>query len=209
MSDDLVKALSDLQEPESIRIVEERLARGDDPLNIIDDAREALEIVGKRFEDKDYFIPDLVFSGEILKKINAMVLPTISKETGSEYKTKIVFGTVAGDIHDLGKDIVVFMLQNHNFDVYDLGVDVPPDKFVDKLKETNAAVVGLSAFLTTCFESMKITVDAIAAAGLKDKVKVMIGGGQIDDRVRQYTGADAYGLDAMAAVKLAAQWTQG
>ncbi|MEM2546994.1 MAG: cobalamin-dependent protein, partial [Candidatus Bathyarchaeia archaeon] len=119
---------------------------------------------------------------------------------------KVVIGSVAGDIHDIGKNIVVFMLEANGFEVYDLGVDVPPEKFVEKIKETGATIVGLSGFLTLAFDSMKQTVEAIKKAGLRDKVKIMIGGGQITEEIRQYTGADAYGRDAMAAVALAKKW---
>jgi methanogenic corrinoid protein MtbC1 len=100
----------------------------------------------------------------------------------------------------------VFMLDVSGFEVYDLGVDVPPQKFVDKLKETGAPVVGLSGFLSLAFDSMKVTVEAIKSAGLGDKVKIMIGGGQITDEIRKYTGADAYGKDAMSGVTLAKNW---
>ncbi len=209
MAKDLVKTLADLKEEEALKIVQDRLGAGEDPLKILDDARRALEIVGKRFSDCQYFIPDLVYSGEILKQITDMVKPKITK--GQEVKRlgKVVMGTVAGDIHDIGKDIVVFMLDVSGFEVFDLGIDVPAQKFVDKIKETNSKVVGMSGFLTLAFDSMKETVEAIKKAGLRDKVKIMIGGGQIDDQVKGFAGADAYGKDAMEAVKLAKGWIGG
>jgi methanogenic corrinoid protein MtbC1 len=209
MAKDLVSALADLKEKEALKIVEDRLSGGGDPLEILDDARSALEIVGKRFSDSEYFIPDLVYAGEILKTITEMVKPKIAK--GAEIKRigKVVIGTVAGDIHDIGKDLVVFMLDVNGFEVFDLGIDVPAQKFVDKIKETGSRVVGLSGFLTLAFQSMKDTVEAIKKAGLRDKVKIMIGGGQMDDRVRRFSGADAYGKDAMEAVKLAKGWIGG
>lgn len=208
MSDDLVKALADLKEDEAIEIVEKRMASGEDVMDILADTRKAMAIVGKRFADEEYFIPDLIFSGEILKKITELVSPKLVAGPEVERKAKVVFGTVSGDIHDIAKDIVVFMLDNHGFEVFDLGVDVPPQKFVDKIKETNATIVGLSGFLTLSYDSMKQTVDAIKAAGLRDKVKIMIGGGQFDEEVRMFTGADAYGSDAMTAVNFATKWTQ-
>jgi 5-methyltetrahydrofolate--homocysteine methyltransferase len=209
MAKDLVKTLADLKEEEALKIVEDRLKAGEDPLKILDDARRALEIVGKRFSDCEYFIPDLVYSGEILKKITDMVKPKITKGREAKRLGKVVVGTVAGDIHDIGKDIVVFMLDVNGFEVFDLGIDVPAQKFVDKIKETNSKVVGLSGFLTLAFQSMKDTVEAIKKAGLRDKVKIMIGGGQIDDQVKGFTGADAYGKDAMEGVKLAKGWIGG
>jgi len=206
MTKDLVKTLADLKEQEVIRIVEDRLKAKEDPLKILEDARKGMEIVGKRFASSEYFIPDLVYSGEILKAVTEMVKPKLSKAAESKKLGKIVFGTVAGDIHDIGKDIVVFMLDVNGFEVHDLGVDVPAQKFVEKIKETGAPIVGLSGFLTLAFDSMKQTIDAMKAAGLRDKVKVMIGGGQITEEVRKYTGADAYGKDAMAGVTLAKKW---
>jgi 5-methyltetrahydrofolate--homocysteine methyltransferase len=206
MAKDLVKTLADLKEQEVIKIVEDRLNAKEDPLKILEDAKKGMEIVGKRFASSEYFIPDLVYSGEILRAVTEMVKPKLSK--GGEMKRlgKIVFGTVAGDIHDIGKDIVVFMLDVNGFEVHDLGIDVPAQKFVDKIKETGAPIVGLSGFLTLAFDSMKQTVDAMKAAGLRDKVKVMIGGGQMSDEIKNYTGADAYGKDAMAGVTLAKKW---
>jgi methanogenic corrinoid protein MtbC1 len=205
MAGDLLNTLADLKENEALAIVKERLNKGEDPMKILDDARKAMEIVGKRFAESEYFIPDLVYSGEILKGINELVKPKLAKGGETKKLGKVVIGTVAGDIHDIGKDIVVFMLDVSGFEVYDLGVDVPAQKFVDKLKESGAPVVGLSGFLSLAFDSMKQTVEAIRSAGLGD-VKVMIGGGQITDEIRKYTGADAYGQDAMTGVTLAKKW---
>jgi len=206
MAADLASALADLKEAEALKIVKDKLGAGEEPLKILDEARKGMEIVGKRFANSEYFIPDLVYSGEILKAVTEMVKPKLTKEAGTKRLGKVVFGTVAGDIHDIGKDIVVFMLDVNGFEVYDLGVDVPAQKFVDKIKESGAPVVGLSGFLTLAFDSMKETIEAMKAAGLRDKVKVMIGGGQITDEVRKYTGADAFGKDAMAGVTLAKKW---
>ena len=209
MAKDLVKTLADLKEKEALKIVEDRLSAGEDPLKILDDARRAVEIVGKRFSDCEYFIPDLVYSGEILKAITDMVKPKLTKAAEVKRIGKVVVGTVAGDIHDIGMDIVVFMLDVNGFEVFDLGIDVPVQKFVDKIKETGSGVVGLSGFLTLAFQSMKDTVEAIKGAGLRNKVKIMIGGGQIDDQVKGFAGADAFGKDAMEAVKLAKGWIGG
>jgi methanogenic corrinoid protein MtbC1 len=206
MAKDLVRTLADLKEQEAIKIVEDRLRASEDPLKILEDARKAMEIVGQRFASGEYFIPELVYSGEILKSVTEMIKPKLSQAGEVKRVGKIVFGTVAGDIHDIGKDIVVFMLDVNGFEVYDLGVDVPAQKFVDKIKETGAPIVGLSGFLTLAYDSMKQTVEAIKAAGLRDRVKIMIGGGQITEEVRKHTGADAYGRDAMAGVTLAKKW---
>jgi len=209
MAGDLVNLLADLKEQEALKVVKDRLAKGEDAFKILEDARKGMEVVGKRFAESQYFIPDLVYSGEILKAVSELVKPKLTKEAGTKKLGKVVFGTVAGDIHDIGKDIVVFMLDVNGFEVHDLGVDVPVQKFVDKIKETGAPVVGLSGFLTLAFDSMKQTIEAIKGAGLRDKVKIMIGGGQITEEVRKYTGADAYGKDAMAGVSLAQKWIAG
>jgi len=206
MPGNLVSALTDLKEKEVLEIVQHRLNIGDNPISILDDARCAMETIGNRFASGEYFIPDLVYSGVILSEISDIVKPKLTGEAEIKRLGKVVFGTVAGDIHDIGKDIVVFMLDVNAFEVYDLGVDVPVQKFIEKIKESNAPIVGLSGFLTLAFDAMKETVEAIKAAGLRDKVKIMIGGGQIDEEVRKYTGADAYGRDAMAAVELAKGW---
>jgi len=207
MAKDLRNTLADLKEEETLAIVRDRLKAGDDPLKILEDARRAMEIVGNRFSESKYFIPDLVYSGEILKSINEMVKPKLAKEGEAKKGSKVVIGTVAGDIHDIGKDIVVFMLDVNGFDVIDLGVDVPVKKFVDTIKESGAPIVGLSGFLTLAYDAMKQTVEAMKDAGLRDKVKVMIGGGQITEEVMNYTGADAYGKDAMTGVSLAKKWS--
>jgi methanogenic corrinoid protein MtbC1 len=206
MAENLVNTLADLKEKEALKIVEDRLSAGEEPLKILDDARRGMEIVGNRFADSQYFIPDLVYSGEILTQITEMVKPKLAKAAETKRLGKVVFGTVAGDIHDIGKNIVVFMLDVNGFEVYDLGVDVPAQKFIDKIKESGAPIVGLSGFLTLAFDSMKQTVEAIKDAGLRDKVKVMIGGGQITEEIRKYTGADAFGKDAMTGVILAKKW---
>ncbi|MBN1625134.1 MAG: cobalamin-dependent protein [Deltaproteobacteria bacterium] len=206
----LAELLSDLKEQEALDLVRKQLDEGVDPMKILASAREGMQVVGERFGNQQYFIPDLIYSGEILKGIAQLVEPYI-KDSGVETQKlgKVIIGTVAGDIHDIGKDLVVFMLDISGFEVYDLGIDVPIQNFVDKIKETGATVVGLSGFLTLAFDAMKETVEAIKAAGLRDNLKIMIGGGQIDDEVKKYTGADAYGRDAMAAVDLAKKWLVG
>jgi 5-methyltetrahydrofolate--homocysteine methyltransferase len=135
-----------------------------------------------------------------------MVRPLLESDNPSAKKGKVLIGTVAGDIHDIGKDIVTFMLDVSGYDVLDIGIDVPVQVFVDKIKEFQPSVVGLSGFLTLAFESMKKTIEALEKSGLRNNVKVMIGGGQIDDEVRKYVKADAYGKDAVAAVNLCKQW---
>lgn len=205
MSQELIDAITDMREDDALRITDELLAAGTDPLAILDACRTAMTLIGQRFEEGDCFVPELILAGEMLKAITAKVKPVMAEEATGETLGKIVFGTVEGDIHDIAKDIVVFMLDINGFEVTDLGVDVPPARFVETVQETGATIVGLSGFLTLAYDPMKATVEALKDAGLD--VKVMIGGGQVDEQIRQYTGADAYGHDAMAAVALAKQWT--
>ncbi len=209
MSSELAILISDLKEQEALDLVQKMLKDGIDPMNILGDAREGMKIVGDRFSSEEYFIPDLIYSGEILKGVAGLVEPHIKKEQDIERLGKVIIGTVAGDIHDIGKDLVTFMLDISGFEVIDLGIDVPIQKFVDTIKESGAKVVGLSGFLTLAFDSMKETIDAVKDAGLRDDLKIMIGGGQIDEEVRAFTGADAYGKDAMEAVKLCEAWIGG
>jgi len=206
MPKDFINLLADLEEEEVIRQTKQRLEAGEKAMAILEDSRQAMEIVGNRFAEGKYFMPELVYSGELLKQITEMVKPHLTQTAKTKHLGKVVIGTVAGDIHDIGLNIVGFMLNVNGFEVYNLGVDVPTEKFVAKMKETSAPVLGLSGFLTLAFDAMKETVEALEAAGVRDKTKIMIGGGQMDDQVCKYAKADAYGKDAMAAVFLAKKW---
>ncbi len=207
MSGDFVNLLADLKEDEVLKLTKQRLESKEDPLKILEDARKGMEIVGKRFADGEYFLPELVFSGELLAQVTNLVKPHLTGE-GVQVKKigKVVIGTVAGDIHDIGLNIVDFMLDVNGFEVTNLGVDVPVEKFVKAMQDTKAPVLGLSGFLTPAFDAMKETVEALEKAGLRKNIKIMIGGGQMDDEVRKYAKADAFGKDAMAAVSLSKQW---
>jgi methanogenic corrinoid protein MtbC1 len=206
MSKELVDAMVNMREEEAVQLARKMIDQGVDPMNVLDSCKEAMGEVGKRFEKGVYFLPELMMAGEMLRKISEFAKPKLTGGQKVERKGKVIVGTVEGDIHDIGKDIVVFMLDVNGFEVMDLGIDVPVQRFVDAVKEFKPAVVALSGFLTLAFDAMKATVEALAKAGLRDQVKIMIGGGQIDDQVRKYTGADAYGLDAMAGVALAKKW---
>lgn len=206
MSGDFVNLLADLKEDEVLKLTKKRLDAKEEPMKILEDSRKGMEIVGKRFADGEYFLPELVFSGELLKEITEMVKPHLKSDVKTKRIGKVVIGTVAGDIHDIGLNIVDFMLDVNGFEVTNLGVDVPAEKFVKAVKDTKAPVVGLSGFLTPAFDAMKETVEALEKAGLRNSVKIMIGGGQMDDEVRKYAKADAFGKDAMAAVTLAKKW---
>ncbi len=209
MSQQLVDALAEMREDEALALVEALVKSGTPPLAILDDVRAAMDVIGKRYEEGIYFLPELMLAGEMMNQIMKIVRPRLGESAEAEHLGKVVIGTVKGDIHDIGKDIVAFMLKVSGFEVLDLGVDVPAQKFVEAIKMFRPQVVGLSGFLTLAFDQMKATVEAVEKAGLRDQVKIMIGGGQIDEAVKDFVGADAYGKDAMAAVKLAKGWIGG
>ncbi|MGW8321444.1 MAG: cobalamin B12-binding domain-containing protein [Thermodesulfobacteriota bacterium] len=205
----LTDAMANMREDEAVGVAQQILRSGEDPLKVLEASREAMAIIGKRFEEGEYFLPELILAGEMLKTISTLAQEKLGKGVEISRSGKVLIGTVRGDIHDIGKDIVVFMLDSAGLEVLDLGIDVPHEKFVDAIKEFKPRVLGLSGFLTLAFDSMKSTVDAIREAGLRDQVKIMIGGGQMDDYVKEYCGADAYGADAVAAVSLCRQWIGG
>jgi methanogenic corrinoid protein MtbC1 len=206
MSEELVNAIGDMREQEALNLVNGMVQDGVEPMVILDSAREAMGIVGQRFEQGTYFLPELMLAGEMLSQITEILKPELAKLPEVKRHGKVLIGTVKGDIHDIGKNIVTFMLDVNGYDVLDLGVDVSPQQFVEAIQDFEPQVIGLSGFLTLAFETMKETIDAISAAGLRDSVKIMIGGGQVTEEIRHYAGADAYGRDAMAGVTLAQKW---
>ncbi|HUY02988.1 MAG TPA: cobalamin-dependent protein [Rhodocyclaceae bacterium] len=205
----LVEWLADMNEDDALALAKRMLLEdGKDPLRVLELCRMAMDLVGKRFEEGEYFLPELVLAGEMLETIGAIAKPLIRQAPGEEAKKlgKILIGTVHGDLHDIGKNIVSFMLDINGFEVKDIGIDVPVTSFIAEINGYQPDVVGLSGFLTLAFDSMKETIAAIDGAGLRDKVKIMIGGGQIDETVRAYTGADAFGVNAVEAVNLCKGW---
>ncbi len=204
----LVEAISEMREDEALAIAKSMLEGGDDPVRVLELCREGMDIVGKRFEKQEYFLPELVLAGEMLENIGAMAKPLIQKSAGGAPKKlgRVLIGTVHGDLHDIGKNIVTFMLDINGYEVKDIGIDVPASRFVEEIRAFQPKVLGLSGFLTLAFDSMKETVAAIEAAGMRKDMKIMIGGGQVDEAVKTYTGADAYGANAVAAVSLCRQW---
>ena len=206
----LVESMADMNEDDALALARRMLLEeGADPVRVLELCRNAMDIVGKRFEQGEYFLPELVLAGEMLETIGAIAKPLIKHAPGEEPVKlgKVLIGTVHGDLHDIGKNIVSFMLDINGFDVKDVGIDVPVASFIEEINRYQPDVVGLSGFLTLAFDSMKETIEAIEAAGLRGKVKIMIGGGQIDETVRSYTRADAFGTTAVDAVNLCKGWT--
>jgi len=208
MDDQLASAISDLDEELAVGLVQKRLAEGIDAAAILAACQAGMTAVGQRYEAGEYFISDLMMAGEIFQAATTPLHSRIATG-GQGTRGKIVFGTVKGDIHNIGKDIVIGLLRASGYDVLDLGIDVPAERFVQAVKDTGASVLGLSGLLTIAYETMKDTVYALQGAGLRDKVKVMIGGGPMTATIKDYTGADGWGSNAQAAVTLAHQWTEG
>ncbi len=197
----LSSALVELEEQQVEALVSQQLAAGVPPLTILDEMHRGMSEIGERFGAGTYFLTDMIMGAEIFRKAMEQIEPRLTGESGDK-SGNVVFATVKGDIHDIGKNIVVAMLRGAGFRVHDLGVDVPPERIVEKLKETGAPLLGLSGLITTAFDSMKDTVEALTQAGLRDRVKVMIGGGLVNEEVRVYSGADAWGKDVNQAVVL-------
>ena len=203
---EITKALAELDEERTLQLVGEAIDEHVPAGDILQACQEGMNQVGGRFECQEYFVSDLIMSGEIFKQVGAILEPHL-KLGATAYSGKVVVGTVKGDIHDIGKDIVVNMLKSAGFEVIDLGVDVPAARFVEALQESGATVLGLSGLLTLAFDSMKETIKAVAAAGLRDKVRIMVGGGPVDGNVSKAVGADDWGANAQQAVRLAKQWS--
>lgn len=206
MFEKLTETIINIQEDEALAAVQALLDDGADGIAILDNCTVAIEEVGKRFEAGSYFLPELLMSGEILKRISDLVKPYIKQELNAPKKGKVLIGTVQGDIHDIGKNIVSFLLEINGFEVRDIGIDIPADKFVEEIRKFQPQVVGLSGLLTLAYDAMKETVQALENAGLRTGLKVMIGGGQMSEKISRYVGADAFGKDAMQGVSLVKQW---
>jgi methanogenic corrinoid protein MtbC1 len=206
MNEELTKALSDLDEDQVLNLVKKALEDGAGTLDILSDCRAGMTQIGKRYESGEYYVSDLIMAGEIFKQAVQLMGGEDQMDAGS-IRDKVVVGTVKGDIHNIGKDLVVGMLRANGYDVIDLGVDIPADVFIDALEQSGARILGLSGLLTVAYDAMKDTIDRLANKGLRTSIKVMVGGGAMTDKVREYIGADAMGADAQAAVSICDQWT--
>ena len=207
MSQALIDAIAEMEDEKAVGLATALIDGGSSPLEILEDCKAGMAIVGERFERGEYFVPELILAGEMLKQITQIVKPHLTAQGDAPKVGKVLLGTVSGDIHDIGKDIVRFMLEVNGFEVRDLGVDVAVDRFVEAVRDDRPDVVALSGFLTLSYDAMRDTVAALEAAGLRGSAKIMIGGGTVDDQVRVFAGADAFGLNAMDAVNLAKGWT--
>lgn len=204
MKDALLEAVADLNEEQALTLVKERIQAGDTPLEIVELCRQGVEIVGKRYSEGEYFLSDLIMSEEILNEIMKIVEPLIPENVAQNGMT-IVLGTIEGDIHDLGKNIITYLLRSSGFQVYDLGVDVSPEAFVRAVSETKAPILGISVLLSFCIGSVKKVVDLLEEAGLRDQVKVIVGGYPVNELVKEYTGVDYYANEVTKVYEICAQ----
>ncbi|MEM1509757.1 MAG: corrinoid protein [Thermofilaceae archaeon] len=187
------------------KLVREALDNGASPNDVIERSlRPAMEEAGGRFEKGEFFLAELVVAGDLFKEVmDEILIPEIQRRGGSTSALgTVVIGTVRGDLHDIGKSIVATMLRAAGFNVIDLGVDVPPEKFVEAAVQNKANIIGMSALLTTTMLEMKNVIEALKQAGIRDKVKVVVGGAAVTEEYAKSIGADAYGEDAVKAVKI-------
>ena len=187
----------------AVAITKEALAENADPLEMVTGYMvPAMDEVGKRFECEEYFVPELLLAARAMKGALALLRPLLA-ERGAEPLGRVAIGTVKGDLHDIGKNLIASMLEGGGFEIIDLGADVTPERFVQAVKEKNANLVCLSALLTVTMPSMKTTIEALRAAGVRDRVKVLIGGAPVTQQYADEIGADGYGSSASSAVPLA------
>lgn len=201
----LYEAILTGQAKEARALTEQALAAGLDPLALVNECMSpAMDEVGRRFECNEYFVSELLLSARAMKSALELIRPLLAAR-GAQSKGRIVIGTVKGDLHDIGKNLVAALLEGGGFEVIDLGVNVPPEKFAATVREKDAQVVALSALLTTTMLSMKTTIDAIKDAGMRDRVKVLVGGAPVTKKFADEIGADGYSENAAGAVSLARQ----
>ncbi len=201
----LYEAIVNGDKNSAVEVTQQALDGGDDPQAMIDEAMiPAMREAGQRFENEEFFVPELLLAARAMKAALALLRPLLV-EGGAEPKGRVVIGTVKGDLHDIGKNLVSSMLEGAGFDVIDLGTDVAPEQFVAAVQEKNANLVGLSALLTVTMPAMKLTVDALEQAGVRDKVKVLVGGAPLTSEYASEIKADAYADNASAAVRMAEQ----
>ncbi len=207
---EIVNAMSDMQEDRLMKLTKQYLEEEKEPLEILKAYQKAMAIVGKRFEEHTYFIPELVLSGEMMKAGAKLLKPYIKQEEFDDTdnkRGKFLLATVKGDIHDIGKNLVGMMMDLNGFEVLDLGVDVPAGKIVAEAQAFEADIIGLSGLLTLAFDPMKQVVDVLKDAGLRDKYNVLIGGAQLDQQVCDHIGADAFVTEVISGVNLCKEWT--
>ncbi|MEM2282660.1 MAG: corrinoid protein [Candidatus Hadarchaeales archaeon] len=207
MAGELEKAIVELRLDEIRGLCERRLKEGADPVELVAEMRRGMEEVGRRFERGEYFLPELMVAGETMKAGLEVLKPQLEK-AGARERATVVVGTVQGDIHDIGKNIFTMLARTAGFRVVDLGVDVPPERFVEAVRRERAQVVGMSCLITTSFPSMQRTVELLEKEGLRPGVKVLLGGAPLTEELGRKMGADAAVNDAVRGVEFLRKWFQ-
>jgi len=203
MLSEIKDSLVNLDMDKTLELVRKAIDQGLKPIDIINSLAEGMRVIGDMFERGDYFISDLIVASEIFKEVMKILEPLITKEKEVVKPVgRVILGTVEGDIHDIGKNLVATMLRVNGFELIDLGVDVPPQKFVEAVKQYNPDIVGMSALLTSTMINMRKVIEALEKEGLRDKVKVIVGGAPITEEFAKRIGADAYGENAIVAVDI-------
>jgi methylmalonyl-CoA mutase cobalamin-binding domain/chain len=198
--EDLSAGFVELQRDEVLATVTSRVERGDDALEILDDARRAMAVVGEQFQEGTLFLAQMMLAAEIFKGVMAILEPRLERARPAEPLGRVVLATPKGDIHDLGKNIFATLLEAQGFEVHDLGVDVDPQRVIEKTREVGPDLIGFSALITTAFASMKQTAEIIEEQGLREQIKLMVGGGVTTDALKAYVGADFQSTDATEGV---------
>ncbi len=201
---ELAIAVAELDEKTALDLVRRRLESGDNPVMIVEDCEQGMRLVGERYEQQEYFLAGLIMAGEIFREVMEMVQPSMEQALAGHDSGRVLLGTVQGDIHDIGKDIVHLALRCYGFTVEDLGVDVPAQKFVERAIAARPDAIGLSGILTTSFESMREIVRILRSETPVEiqTIPIVVGGGQLNDEVCRYVGADYWEKDAMGGVRL-------
>ena len=204
----LKEAVVEMQEEKALSLTEQYLAGGAEPLSLFKAYQAALAEIGKRYEQEVYFIPELIMAGEMMNAASNLIKPLLADNVGmtENKRGKVLIATVEGDIHDIGKNIATMMMDLNGFEVKDIGVDVPGDRIIAEAEAFGADIIGLSGLLSLVFDPMKKLVAALKAQGLREKYKVIIGGGQMDEKACAYIGADAFTTDAVAGVNICKAW---
>lgn len=203
----LADALVELDKDAAVAATKDELESGTDPLELVDEARAGLETVGEKFDSGEYFLMELMRAAQVFQSVASLINPKIAEVYGAvEISGTVVMGTVHGDIHDLGKNIVKILLECRGFEVIDLGVDVSTESFVEAIQEHQPQVVGMSALLTASVSEMNKNVEAFEEAGLRDQIKVIVGGGIVGEIEKSNLKADFATVDANAGVRQIEQW---
>lgn len=206
---ELINAIAKLDEEKVLKSCQDAINKGISAIDIIEKGLTlGLEQVGKKFEKGEYFVTDLIIAGHIMKEVMNMLAPHLKDESiVSSHKTKVIIGTVEGDLHDIGKNIVVTLLKSSGFEVIDLGIDVPAKKFVEEVKK-GSLILGLSTLLTVGLDKVKEVIEQLKREGIRDKVKVIVGGAVVTEEWVKETGVDAAVNDAIKGIKICKEWAQ-